>query len=79
MEIKIRFKVEGHLTQKIQILNGDSPEVFEEKMISGEYITSLDGHGVFKETTEGGLLIKIGNIIDVVNETELDDFELITE
>jgi hypothetical protein len=74
-QLNIRFSVNGSIAQNIQILNGEEPEVFFEKIKSGKYLTSI-GSGEVLDLD--GPIEKVGEvkIQDAIDDTEYYDFEM---
>ena len=74
-QLEIKFAVNGSVVQNIQILNGEEPEVFFEKIKSGKYLTSIGSGEVLYIN---GDFEKVGEVKtqEALEDTEFDDFEL---
>ncbi len=78
MNAKIRFSVEGSITQTLFILNGESAESIAEKLGTGEYVTSVAGDRYIIRTEQIGNADseKIAIILDSDLDTEYTNFEV---
>lgn len=75
--INISFAVNGSVSQQIDILNGEEPQIFFEKLKRGDYLTTISGDVIYDLENDFKV---VGTINDQSTlDAEFDSWELIEE